>query len=87
MTIEKMPLKAFLLGGPGHDGYAYNADVYCIDCGQAIIELIYVEDFDKLESRDTNDSPQPIFFSESDQAEHCANCQEYMYGPDQFVRE
>jgi hypothetical protein len=76
----KQELEDFLLGGPGHDGYAYCADVYCVDCGKAIIEDLYSTNYDALESSDTNDSPQPIFFGESDCAEHCADCGEYLYG-------
>ena len=67
------------LGGPGHDGYAYNADVYCVDCGRAIIDSL--ENWDKLEHDDSNEVPAPIFFGESDCSEHCSDCGEYLYGP------
>lgn len=73
-------LEDFLLGGPGHDGYAYQCELYCVDCGQDIIRDLYDEDYEKLESEDTDDSPQPIFFGESDISEYCASCGEYLYG-------
>jgi hypothetical protein len=34
--IKGYTLADALLGGPGLDGYAFNADVYCVPCGQAI---------------------------------------------------
>jgi len=81
---KKQPLGVFLLGGPGHDGYAYNADVYCVECGQDIIRDLYVSDYDALLSGDSNDAPSPIFFGESTDCEqHCGNCGEYLYGESQ----
>ena len=77
----KQPIADFLLGGPGHDGYAYQADVYCVDCGQDIIETLYADDYELLLEEDSNSAPQPIFFGESpDYAQHCAECGEYLYG-------
>ena len=79
--MKKKSLGQSLLGGPGHSGYAYKADVYCVECGQTIIMELYQADYAKLESGDTDDSPQPIFFGESPDCEqHCAKCHEYMYG-------
>ncbi len=77
-----MKLSELLLGGPGHDGYAYNADVYCVDCGQDIIRECYPAiKGDEDAQSDTESCPQPIFFGESpDCAQHCANCGEYLYG-------
>ncbi len=76
-----------LLGGPGHDGYAYNADVYCVDCGRSIIRKLASEDdlADPTEDpsfRDSERQPQPIFFGESDSDQHCADCGAYLYGPE-----
>ncbi len=77
----KKDLQEFLLGGPGHDGYAYKADLYCVDCGQIIIRGLYADNYDLLLSEDTDDSPQPVFFGESPEYEqHCAECGEYLYG-------
>jgi len=74
-------LAELLLGGPGHDGYAYNADVYCVDCGQEIIRDLHKEGaYNNGDSGDTDEFPQPIFFGECDCAQHCAECQEYLYG-------
>lgn len=76
-----MTLEELLLGGPGLDGYAYNADVYCVECGRNIIRRCYplVKD-DEDAQRDTESMPQPIFFGESDYRQHCADCGEYLYG-------
>jgi hypothetical protein len=79
-------------GGPGHDGYAYNCEVYCPVCGAEIIDSIIQEREEKgihehselVEIiQDTNDLPAPIFFGESDSAEYCANCGKYLYGPEE----
>ena len=78
-------------GGPGLDGYAFRADVYCIDCGEKIIEEIADEIAPKLTGTDDpmfSDSetcPQPIFFGESDYAQHCGDCGEYLYGENEEV--
>lgn len=77
-------LSELLLGGPGHDGYTYNAAVYCVDCGQEIIRELYRDGaYNDGDNGDSCQFPQPIFFGESDQAEHCDECQEYMYGPEE----
>lgn len=75
------------LGGPGLDGYAYNADVYCVDCGERIYREIAAKVAPTLAGTDDplfSDSetvPQPVFFGESDCAQHCGQCGEYLYGP------
>lgn len=76
-------LRDLLLGGPGHDGYAYCADVYCVECGQAIVRELHAAG--KLpatteECDDTDVCPCPIFFGESDCEQHCCNCGEFLYG-------
>lgn len=73
-----MTLREALLGGPGLDGYAWNADVYCVDCGQAITR----ECFETHETREDDEVPYPIFFGEHEYAQHCAFCGEYLYGGD-----
>ena len=81
-------LRAALAGGPGLDGYAYCADVYCVDCGRNIIRDRYAEmerdrnatHFDWDSFRDSDELPQPIFFGESEYEQHCADCGEYLYG-------
>ncbi len=79
-----MKLADLLLGGPGHDGYAYNADTYCIDCGQEIIGALYANGayFGAVPLDDSERFPQPIFFGESDTAQCCADCGEHLYGPE-----
>jgi hypothetical protein len=74
------------LGGPGLDGYAYNADVYCTDCAEKIIEEI-ADDLAPLVSgvddplfNDSDKVPQPIFFGDSEMSQHCIECGEYLYG-------
>ena len=86
MTVDEL-VRLYRLGGPGHDGYAYRADVYCVDCGRAIVERIAPEvaplvHRDDLLWRDSETLPQPIFFGESDVREHCADCGKYLYGGD-----
>jgi hypothetical protein len=75
-------LDRLLLGGPGHDGYAYNSDVLCVDCGKdAIRELFANGEYKDGDNGDSDVHPQPIFFGESPDCEqHCANCGEYLYG-------
>ena len=76
-----MKKRDMLLGGPGHDGYGFNADVYCVDCGREIINKLPDVEYDDLDFRDMDKVPQPIFFGESDSAQYCGNCGEYLYGP------
>jgi ribosomal protein S27AE len=78
------------MGGPGLDGYAYNADTYCIPCGEAIAREIAAKVAPTLTGTDDplfSDSetcPQPIFFGEHpDRAVHCGECGEYLYGTDE----
>ena len=80
-----MNVKDALLGGPGLDGYAFNADVYCVDCGQEITRRVFGEapggEVDDLTFQNSESVPQPVFFGESDCAQHCGECGEYLYGP------
>lgn len=76
-------LKDALMGGPGLCGYAFNAGVYCVDCGREIIRALPKQTWDFVEFRDSETVPQPIFFGESDIAQHCGDCGEYLYGPDE----
>jgi len=84
-TKQATELRAAILGGPGLDGYAYNADTYCVPCGRAICEAL-AEDGELAqpgspEFSDSERQPQPIFFGESpDNAQHCAECGHYLYG-------
>lgn len=68
-----------LLGGPGLDGYAYQAEVYCVACGQAIIAAGPAEIPEPFDC-DSDTTPQPVFFGESHSAQYCAECGEYLYG-------
>lgn len=70
------------LGGPGLDGYSYQADVYCETCAKEIGEEVFAGDrrFDWIDFCDSDQVPQPIFFGESDCAQHCGACGEYLYG-------
>lgn len=70
--MNPITLRDALLGGPGLDGYAYNADVYCVDCGADLTRLAFKDDKAEL--------PAPIFFGESDTPQHCAKCGEFLYG-------
>lgn len=79
-------LKDALMGGPGLDGYIYNAEVFCIICAREIIYGLWDdrknEPWTWCEFSDSDSMPQPIFFGESDESVHCCNCGEYMYGPE-----
>jgi len=70
-----------LLGGPGLDGYVYQGEIYCPDCGSEIIAQgpNVIPDADMYDSDIT---PQPIFFGESDSPQYCSQCGEYLYGGD-----
>jgi len=75
-----------IIGGPGHDGYMYCADVYCVRCGRKVIEEIanvIAPTISSLEDPAWTDSeavPQPIFFGESEVEQYCADCGDYLYG-------
>ena len=77
-------LKDALMGGPGLDGYAYRADVYCVDCGRDIARAMWGKrnghEWSDLEFNDSAEVPQPIFFGEADGSQHCGECGEYLYG-------
>ena len=88
MSGDRMTLTDALMGGPGLDGYAYQADVYCVSCGRAIIRAVYESwphcAMDSLDFQDSETIPQPIFFGESpDYPQHCGDCGEYLYGEDE----
>ena len=71
------------MSGPGHEGYSYNSDEYCVNCGQDVItELFEDGQYKDGESYDTETHPQPIFFGESDCEQNCCSCGEYLYGED-----
>ena len=82
-----LTLRDALLGGPGLDGYMFNADVYCVPCGRAITREVFREKYPNgIEwplAQDSNTVPQPIFFGESDSPEHCGECGAYLYGPEE----
>ena len=71
------------IGGPGLDGYAFQADVYCVEHGRELIREVLKANPsltpDDLEWRDTDTLPQPIFFGESDTAQHCTVCHTHLY--------
>lgn len=84
MPKDVLTLKDALLGGPGLDGYAYCADVYCIQCGQERTREVFKEYPNGIEyplAQDSETVPQPIFYGESDQVEICGDCGELLYGP------
>jgi len=72
---------------PGLRAFAFQADLYCLDC---ILNMANRGVFDKGAAQvddqadpyweDSELLPQPCFFPESDHAEHCASCGEYLYG-------
>ena len=80
MNLKPINRDDLLLGGPGLDGYAYKAAIYCVDCGRGIIENLDLSELNEATVIDSSDCPQPVFFGESDTAEHCDACGEYCYG-------
>ncbi len=87
-------LKNMLASVPGLDGYAYQADVWCVDCGQRIIRELWNArgcDINPPTQDDTSDSdqwPVPIFFGDSpDCAQHCCDCGDYLYGTEPEPRQ
>lgn len=86
MEVEEL-LESSMLGGPGLNGYAYNATVYCEACAEDLMRRLAptvapkIDSTDDPEFQDSETWPQPIFFGESDSAQHCDDCNEYLYGP------
>ncbi len=85
MTKEEF-LKEAITKGPGLDGYAYRADVYCVECGEKIIRGLVESCGDEIPilSPDSEDIPQPIFFGEADTRQYCKECETYLYGDDPY---
>lgn len=84
MDNDRMTLQDALLGGPGLDGYAYQAAIYCAECARPIIEAtVPPEGLPYPEAQDSETTPQPVFFGEADTAQHCDQCGEYLYGPEE----
>jgi hypothetical protein len=86
-------LRDALMGGPGHDGYVWMADTYCVRCGQATIKALWPKlrdgrnaTMDEWDFMDGDTVPQPIFFGEHDRAVHCADCGDYMYGGEEWPK-
>lgn len=79
-------IKDALMGGPGLNGYTYRADTYCVPCGREIICSLFAPprvingEISDLAFTDSDALPQPIFFGESDFAQHCGSCGIYLYG-------
>jgi ribosomal protein S27E len=67
-------------GGPGLDGYAYLAAVYCVDCARRLVFDTPNWRWNESDFSDSDIVPQPIFFGESDTAQHCEVCGEFLYG-------
>ena len=85
MTDEQCRLyNEATVGGPGLDGYAYQADTYCPQCGMELCwrlaEAGELAEPDSPEFSDSDHQPQPIFFGESDHPTFCALCEEHLYG-------
>lgn len=82
MSEKVYRLRDAMLGGPGLDGYAYQADVYCKNCGGEVIREVFHKrpEVDWMTFCDSEEVPQPIFFGEHEEDQHCANCDKRMYG-------
>jgi hypothetical protein len=81
---RKTTLRDLLMGGPGHNAYAYQATLYCVECGKDIIRQLWADGSlpeELAECGDTEVCPVPVFFGESPDCEqHCDHCGEYLYG-------
>lgn len=85
--IREVAWREATLGGPGLDGYAYRAALYCTTCAREIMRALLENypDYTLMQLvRDGNSDefPVPVFFGESDHAEHCDKCGMYLYGRD-----
>jgi hypothetical protein len=80
MGASMMTKDDMKLGGPGLDGYIYNADVLCTACAHAVIDALPRERYTDLEAGDSEVVPVPVFFGESDFPQHCGECGMYLYG-------
>ena len=78
-TTSKVKASEAFKGGPGLDGYAYRASIYCENCIQEIWKP-EKDEYEWWEFQDSERVPQPIFFGESDYPQHCEECGEYLYG-------
>ena len=72
-------LKDLILGGPpGLNGYTYQADTWCVECGREIIKALVTAgslmNLAEREIQDTDTIPQPIVFGEAATSQYCANC-------------
>lgn len=56
--------------------YAYNADIYCDDCGGKIREELDGEGFE--DTGDTDEYPQYFDDDESDCPQHCGDCHVFL---------
>ena len=70
----KATLKDLILGGSDLDGYTYQADTWCVECGREIIKVSLLEVLMNLAECDT--VLQPIFFGEAVTSQYCADCGE-----------
>lgn len=82
---DAMVLQDALAKGPGLDGYAFRADVLCVECGEDAVRRVFAdrngEPIPYPDCQNSETLPQPIFFGESDTAQHCGTCAEHLYGP------
>jgi hypothetical protein len=61
--------------------YAYNAELFCDDCAEAIMERLAKESPAPglLDSGDSNEYPQYADNDESDCPNHCGDCDVFLY--------
>lgn len=59
--------------------FIYQADIFCSDCGNAIINRL--EATGAIETDDSDDFPQEETLSESDTPDHCAGCGCFLENP------
>jgi len=80
---DVLTLDDALKGGPGLAGYAYDADILCVECGREKLVQVYKQFPNGIYwpfACDSETIPQPIWFGESDYAQYCSSCAVYVYG-------
>ena len=64
-------------GGPGLSGYAYQAALYCVDCGEAIVDRIAKDVAPRLSGvddplfSDSDTLPQPVWYEAEGICDEC----------------
>jgi hypothetical protein len=80
---EVLTLTEALKGGPGLRAYVYDAELYCVECGQDHLRRLFKRFPNGILAPFASDSdllPQPVFFGEHEEPQYCDKCAVYLYG-------